>query len=631
MGADRRIGLILPPGGDPWRRFNLEQGFGQLARLLALDGFVPELLHFDATPVDWPADCLAVQVPASAVALLCGPGPAATAASLARGHELWRHVRDRAYCALLAPLRGGLLQPCLMSRSLGESLADTAMLLWADTPSAWRIDDMAADAVAAQCLDDALERGCLAMADAVFGPSDAVLAQCRSLGATPDRCILARLPCPTTAMTEPGVASHRPATAFHLGPGTRAYGADRFLDMIERPARPGRFRPGRIAFAGPWAARGPGLSLELLGLRALDWPYRLSVRSVEPRQVPALPDHPADVMAFLGPGADDEMLVETMVHRQIPTVLSADHRLAQCYPHLVVDTLEDARRARDAGQGPCVPALSADLIAAALATHTAAGTTGRRNEPARTEQTASVCIVHRDRPELLLRAIESLSASRAVIHEIIVADAGSALKRSGAVLELLERQGIRVLRLDAVGHRGACDAIAQVATGDILIFLDDDNTFHADGCARMVRALAHGPHDIVVTQLSLHDAVPPDAERPPLARQLFVGQAHAAGLLFNCLGDSSFAIRRATFDAIGRFGGYNGPANDWVFLAKAAASGLGIGVLQEAAVDYRYDASEQPNRWRKFDNETARIEILHKLYDPCHFQFMLTSGFIKKF
>ncbi|MFX9069688.1 hypothetical protein ABTN30_20605, partial [Acinetobacter baumannii] len=77
---------------------------------------------------------------------------------------------------------------------------------------------------------------------------------------------------------------------------------------------------------------------------------------------------------------------------------------------------------------------------------------------------------------------------------------------------------------------------------------------------------------------------------------------------FNAWGDSSLAVRRASFLRIGGFGTYEGAGNDWVFLARARAAGLRIGVLQDPAVDYAVGDAAEHRRWRKRDAEGARQE-----------------------
>ncbi|MFX8589555.1 hypothetical protein ABTM20_19295, partial [Acinetobacter baumannii] len=74
------------------------------------------------------------------------------------GHRLWATVRQRRYDLLFAPLHGGVLQPCLMARALGELDRNTALALWGEAPTAERLRADMELATLAALTDDALER-----------------------------------------------------------------------------------------------------------------------------------------------------------------------------------------------------------------------------------------------------------------------------------------------------------------------------------------------------------------------------------------------------------------------------------------------------------------------------------------
>lgn len=591
MDQNRRLGLILPPCDEPWRAYNRDHGFAGIARALIAAGWAVDCLCFAPPCADWPDEARIVPVPRLAVPVIGGPGSAAIAASLTAGYRLWHVLRERDYAAVLAPLGGGLLQPALVSRATGEALCNTAMLLWGEAPTRDRLLADPHRASEAALVDDALERGALALADAVLAPGEAALAGLRQLGARPDACRIARLPGPIMPPTGP----FAPGTGRHLafiGPGNRAHGADRFLDAIEDLAEAGQMTATQVHFLGPWREEARGLSQSLLGLRATGWRFAFTLDdTITPGEVIERLSAPAWTAILAGGDSDDDVLAQALIARGADVRLAADHRLAEAFPALV----------RDLADAPATEALPAPptdwpaLIAQAL-----------RERPVRPECPAptiiSLCITHRDRPAALRAAVASLDDAERATTEIIIADAGSRLPEADAALADLQAASARVLRLGPSRHRAACDAAAQAATGEVLVFLDDDNAFLAGGCARMARALCAGPFDIIVTTLLQREG---QAE----AIRAFIGEGYSAGLLFNCLGDSSLAIRRTAFAALGGFAGYEGAANDWVFLARARAAGLRIGVLQEPAVLYNADPAAA-TKWRKRDSEGMQGAIL---------------------
>ncbi|WP_408590633.1 glycosyltransferase family 2 protein [Novosphingobium sp.] len=590
MGAQRRLGLILPPGDDPWRRFNLEQGFGAVAAQMLAQGWAVDVLAEQVPDEPWPAGAAFVPVPLLPWPVIGGPGSTSITRSLDFGHRLWACARTRRYDALLAPLAGGVLQPCLMARELGELDRATALLLWGDAPTAARLlADMELASLGALA-DDALERQCAELADAVFAPGAAAFAPLRKLGVPQERLVEARLGAFGRWPISPW-SSGPVATLTHMGPGRRAWGADRFLDEVELRAEAGTLPPEGIRLLGPWRDRAYGLSKDLIGLRALNWAFDFGLDdAVEPHDLGhRLARGGPTTLVFSGPTADDDALISLAQAAGHSVELAADHRLANA-------------KATDVGSD--WPALIERVTGKRRATTVPA--------PLGNGPVASICIVHRDRPEAIVRAVASVAPSSALVREIIVADAGSVMDGVESALAIVAQSGAQVLRLPPMRHRAACQAAAAAARGDVLVFLDDDNAWRGDGAARLIEGLLGSEFDIVVTNLALHQngTVGTDPAGSPMAIRAFIGEAHVAGLFFNCWGDSSLAIRRTAFDRVGGFGTYEGAGNDWAFLARARAAGLRIGVLQDPAVDYSSGTSSENHRWRKRDAEGARQEVV---------------------
>jgi glycosyltransferase involved in cell wall biosynthesis len=149
---------------------------------------------------------------------------------------------------------------------------------------------------------------------------------------------------------------------------------------------------------------------------------------------------------------------------------------------------------------------------------------------------------------------------------------------------------------------------ASRSTGEILVFLDDDNLFVDEGLSRLLAAFDNPDVDLVAPTLAIHDH--PAGQGRPMGDLVFMGFMGWAGLLFNGFGDANFAIRRARFEEIGGFADDDGAAFDWIFFAKAQARNLEIGVLQKPAIGYRRDLAARDKKWRKMDLEEPRRRVL---------------------
>jgi GT2 family glycosyltransferase len=243
-----------------------------------------------------------------------------------------------------------------------------------------------------------------------------------------------------------------------------------------------------------------------------------------------------------------------------------------------------------------------DHVTAALARHgevatvlpgRATGTVSIRRAP-NSDRTASVIIPFRDEPRFLRACIDSIDRTRSTITpEYILVDNGSVQPETMTLLErLADRSDVRVLRDDRAFNWAALNnAAAALATGDVLVFLNND-----------IEAVAP-------TWL---DALCGQAERPTVgavgARLLYpdhrlqhcgvvIGLGGAAGHLFvgldetepgylamavttrECSGvtGACLATRRETFESHGRFDESLGvDLNDIDYCLRVQHSGLRV-------------------------------------------------------
>ncbi|MBI5648950.1 MAG: glycosyltransferase [Chloroflexi bacterium] len=146
--------------------------------------------------------------------------------------------------------------------------------------------------------------------------------------------------------------------------------------------------------------------------------------------------------------------------------------------------------------------------------------------------------------------LQALAASTRAPDEIIVVDDGS----TDASANLAREFGARVETLTGAAHGPACarNRGAEIAQGDVLVFLDADVTAHADTLARIEKYLSDQPD--VAALFGSYDDRPP---KPGLIARYKNLQHHyvhhhsrreASTFWAGC-----GAIRRAVFNAVGGF------------------------------------------------------------------------------
>ena len=212
-----------------------------------------------------------------------------------------------------------------------------------------------------------------------------------------------------------------------------------------------------------------------------------------------------------------------------------------------------------------------------------------RGEPPR----VSVCLVHFNRPALLTHAIESLERqSYEGPLECLIVDDGSTSDEARAALARLERElpaaRWRVLR-KTNGYPGAARNFgAAAASGDYLLFVDDDNTAKPHMVETLVAAARAGGADIVTCLCDAFNRLD-GADRPvAYGERLFLGNALGLGALANVFGDVNALIRRETFEKLGGFTeDYAVGCEDWEFFLRAALAGVDLQVIPESLFHYR--------------------------------------------
>jgi glycosyltransferase involved in cell wall biosynthesis len=104
------------------------------------------------------------------------------------------------------------------------------------------------------------------------------------------------------------------------------------------------------------------------------------------------------------------------------------------------------------------------------------------------EPSVTVVVAAYNEEEHIARLLASLRCQTHPAREILVADDGSRDRTAG----IAERMGSRVLRLPHRGPAAARNAAADVASGEVLVFLDGDMACSPEFIERLVAPIARG-------------------------------------------------------------------------------------------------------------------------------------------
>jgi GT2 family glycosyltransferase len=460
---------------------------------------------------------------------------------------------------------------------------------------------------------DFIERQSVAQADVLWSPSRHMVEWMRTHGwALPRRRFLHQYVMRERATRDP--ALRRIDELCFFGRLETRKGLDLFCAAVNLLVQRGTI-PARVTLLGKVATVDGVDSAEYVGHQAANWPMPWQIVSTldrsgamnylnGPGRLAVLPSRldnlPYTVLECLGSGvpfvASTTGGIPEMVH-------TSDHSatLFELRPDALAKTLGDALTD---GIRPARFQISPDATDRGwLRFHERLAQ--RARQPRRAAPCAgplvSVCMTHRDRPELLRQALASIRQQTYTRFEVVLVDDGSVRPETHAALNAFEpefaRRGWTIVRHDINRFPGAArNTAARHARGEYLLFMDDDNYAKPHELQTLVSAAQASRADIVTCFLDVFqgDAVPNG--KPALYRWSFVGGALGLGLLRNCFGDTNSLIRAKTYRALGGMTeDYGTGCEDWEFLAKAAVRGCRMTVVPEALVWYRQSASGVQN------------------------------------
>jgi GT2 family glycosyltransferase len=219
----------------------------------------------------------------------------------------------------------------------------------------------------------------------------------------------------------------------------------------------------------------------------------------------------------------------------------------------------------------------------------------------------SVVVSTRNRPRLVLEAVRSILAGRAVPAELVVVDQSGEpnLELSGLEHPACD---VRVIRSSSVGVSAAKNAGIAATTRDVLVFTDDDVLVDPEWLHALVGALARdGERTVVVGRVV---AGPPEVEEAEAVSITPEGKAelHRGLLTVDPLAGNNWACFRAALAEVGTFDERLGPGARF---PSADDNDLGFRLL-EAGYTIRYvpEALLVHRAWRA-GGDLLRLEWIY--------------------
>jgi glycosyltransferase involved in cell wall biosynthesis len=516
---------------------------------------------------------------------------------LAIAWDVHRWLRERNFDVVHAHEWRAPAFYALTAKSQGLSYAGTRFVVGMHSPSRWHArhnletpgdpDDLALDW---------MERECVRRADTVVSPSAYLLEWARGEGwSLPDDARVIQNLLPSGVQAEGGGRRGVEEIVFFGRLETRK-GLTVFCDAIARlsPKVP-------VTFLGKPGTVGDVPAERWLGERTRGWRVTWKIE-------PGLDRHEAQaylsapgrlaVMASLAENSPYTVLeclaagVPFLASDVggIPELIASEHRsrtlfapdgasLARVLASVLTEGVEPARAAVPFG----------DTRRRWLALHDEAPVA--RATPAQ-QPLVSVCLIHHDRPRLVEQALASLHAQDYPHFEVVLVDDGSTQPEARAFLDRVDpelaQRGWRLVRQEPAG--GPCRArnrAAEVARGEWLLFMDDDNLARPSEISTFVRAALATSADVVTCQMELFRGDVPSADGRPLHRWLFTGGPPALGVFRNCFGDTNALVRRSLFQEAGGFTPERGVGEDWELWARLVLAGARLETVPEALFWYR--------------------------------------------
>lgn len=202
--------------------------------------------------------------------------------------------------------------------------------------------------------------------------------------------------------------------------------------------------------------------------------------------------------------------------------------------------------------------------------------------------TVSVVITTFNYATFVVEAIESVLAQTRQADEIIVVDDGSTDRTFELIAPYVERRQIRYVCQENQGPSAARNLGIHESSGDLLAFLDADDTWMPNKLQRQLDWLACHPDAVMVSGQKVWWNVERNTRRVDAFAPMSQARLRREITVRNVVGNPSMAlIRRRAIDRTGPFDTSLRWGEDWDLFVRLSRAGE-IGFVPEPVIVYRW-------------------------------------------
>ena len=190
------------------------------------------------------------------------------------------------------------------------------------------------------------------------------------------------------------------------------------------------------------------------------------------------------------------------------------------------------------------------------------------NPPPRSDLVVSVVLPTWQRADVVAEAVQSVVAQTHQLWELVIVDDGSSDHTKEVLGRFFIDPRIHYQRIDHSGTAAARNHGIDASTGDVVVFLDSDSTWHPTHLARLVHALETSPSAVwAMSGQVILDGVTGKLTPRPDRRAL---ETLMEG---NFIDLNAVAVRRSALTGVGGFDESLTRLIDWDFVLRLAGAG----------------------------------------------------------
>jgi GT2 family glycosyltransferase/glycosyltransferase involved in cell wall biosynthesis len=525
----------------------------------------------------------------------------------------YQRLKDAGYDVIVFPEWKSPGYHSMVAKSQGLAFADTALVIQTHSSTLWHLlNNRHSNFRPADVVQFRLERETVRLADVVISPTQYLLDWKAQHGFTfPEHTYvqpyLLNFDDPDTAGGQPVV----PDEFVFFGRLEERKGLRYFLQAAQRfirDAEPEDLDNLTITFLGKLTGRAGENSMEKITEATADWPVRVKVLSTLSAEEALDYLKAANRVAMICSTADNSPLtvleclyggvpfLATSIGG-IPELLESSFHESHLMPLRAPEIAERMLKVRRLGHTAAAPATTQATNNIPTWVEAVGHLPRVASKPVvDTEPRVTVCITHYNRAELLERTLEGVKAQTYRNFELIIVDDGSTDPDAVRFLEAIENgeviEGARVLRQQNQYVGAARNRALSEASGEYVVFMDDDNLAREDQLELFVRAIENSQADAIscVAVMCKDDEFPLAGHET--LEHLYIppgGGASAAVVVANPYGDANAIYRRSALESVGGYTeDYGLSWEDAELFHRLEVEGFAVTVLPEPLMWLRH-------------------------------------------